>query len=112
MMEITLNLLRDVLIAIGVLATLVSSIGINRFPDFFSRIHAAGISDTVGIGFVIAGLFIETGFGLNGLKLLMILVFVLLTSPVSSHALAKAAIHGGLLPVTKKLEVNKHRTCY
>ncbi len=91
------------MIAIGVLATLISSIGVNRFPEFFSRIHAAGISDTVGIGFVIAGLLVETGLGLNGLKLLMILVFVLLTSPVSSHALAKAAIHGGLLPTTQKI---------
>ncbi len=93
-----LDILRDLLLATGALAVLVGAVGILRFPDFFTRIHAAGVTETAGIGLIAAGLMIEAGWTLVSVKLLIILAFILLTGPTASHALAKAAIHGGLRP--------------
>ncbi len=102
MTELVLPVLRDVCLIVGALCVLVGSLGVLRFPEFFSRVHATGITETVGIGFIFAGLFVEAGFGLVSLKLLIILIFVFFTSPTSSHALAKTAIHAGLAPLTHK----------
>ena len=102
MIELVFLILRDVCLFIGALFVLVGSLGVLRFPDFFSRIHATGITETVGIAFIFAGLIVEVGYSLTSLKLLIILVFVFFTSPTSSHALAKTAIHAGLVPLTHK----------
>ena len=101
MIEQILPIIGDIFLVAGALGVLVGSLGVLRFPDFFSRIHATGITETVGIGFIIAGLMIEAGISLVSLKLLIILLLVLFTSPTSSQALAKAAIHAGLTPNTK-----------
>ncbi len=81
------------------------AIGIFRFPDFFSRMHAASVTDTLGSGLIILGLILQTHEWLVIAKLLFIVLFIFLTSPTSSHALAKAAIHSGLRPWTKKDDV-------
>ncbi len=93
-----LDLLRDLLLAAGSLAILIGATGILRFPEFFTRIHAAGVTETAGIGLITAGLLIEAGWSLVSVKLLIILAFMLLTGPTASHALAKAAMHGGMRP--------------
>ncbi len=100
MIEQVLTIARDVFLVAGSLAVLIGAIGVLRFPDLFSRIHAAGITDTAGAGLIVLGLLIESGFTLVSLKLLVILLFLLFTSPTSSHALAKASIHGNVLPLT------------
>lgn len=99
MIEQVLALARDAALIAGALAVLIGAIGVLRFPDLFSRIHAAGITDTAGAGLIALGLLIESGFTLVSLKLLVILIFLLMTSPTSSHALAKASIHGNVLPL-------------
>lgn len=82
-------------------------IGIHRFPDFFSRMHAVGVTETLGSAFILIGLMLQAGWEVTVLvKLLLILLFILLTSPTSSHALAKAALHGGLRPVLGKSSDN------
>ena len=101
MIDLVLTVIRDVLLICGALAVLIGAIGVLRFPEVFSRIHAAGITDTAGAGLIVAGLLIESGFSLISLKLLFILLFLFFTSPTSSHALAKAAIHGKVLPATQ-----------
>lgn len=101
MIEQVLTIARDVFLVAGSLAVLIGAIGVLRFPDLFSRIHAAGITDTAGAGLIVLGLLIESGFTLVSLKLLVILLFLLFTSPTSSHALAKASIHGNVLPLTE-----------
>ena len=101
MIEQFLTIARDVFLVAGSLAVLIGAIGVLRFPDLFSRIHAAGITDTAGAGLIVLGLLIESGFTLVSLKLLIILLFLLFTSPTSSHALAKASIHGNVLPLTE-----------
>ena len=82
----------------GGLFLLAGAIGVVRFPDFFTRMHAAGISDTLGAGLTILGMILQSGLTLNAFKLVTILVFLWFTSPVSSHALAHSAIVQGLKP--------------
>lgn len=85
-------------ISAGAFFLLVGSIGIVRLPDFFSRTHATGKSDTLGIMLVLGGLAVFEGLTLNSAKLLIGIVFVGLANPVGSHALAKAALRYGLKP--------------
>ena len=83
---------------------LVGSIGLLRLPDFFARLHAAGITDTLGAGLVLLGLALQSGFTLVTVKLALFFLFLLMTSPTATHALAKAAIHGNLRPLLSKEE--------
>lgn len=81
------------LLGCGSLLILIGGIGIMRMPDVFCRMHASSITDTMGAMLVISGLALQNGWDLNLVKLLLIIVFLLLTTPVSTHALAKAARH-------------------
>lgn len=101
MIDVVLTTLRDLLLISGAIAVLIGAIGVLRFPDLFARIHAAGITDSAGAGLLVAGLLIEAGISLVALKLIFIFFFLFFTSPTSSHALAKAAIHGKLRPLTQ-----------
>lgn len=96
-------LLRDtlswLLILGGGFFLVVGAIGVLRLPDFFTRQHAAGITDTMGAGLLLAGLMVQGGLTLVSVKLLLILVFLDFTSPTSTHALAQAALGGGLKPL-------------
>lgn len=83
----------------GGLFVLVGGIGLLRLPDFFTRLHAAGITDTMGAGLVLLGLALQSGFSLVTIKLLLFFGFLVFTSPTSTHALAKAAIHGKIRPL-------------
>ena len=77
---------------------IIGGIGLIRLPDFYSRIHGGGITDTLGAGLVMLGLMLQAGWSLVTVKLLLIMLFLLLTSPVASHAIARAARHSGLEP--------------
>ena len=77
---------------------IVGGIGIHRFPDFYSRLHAAGITDTLCATLVLLGLGLQAGWSLAAFKLALIFVFLFFTSPTASHALANAALHSGLQP--------------
>ncbi len=81
---------------------IVGAIGLLRFPDLFTRMHAAGITDTLGAGLILIGLMFQAGEGLVAVKLFLILAFLLFTSPTSTHALAKAALHGKRKPLLYK----------
>jgi multicomponent Na+:H+ antiporter subunit G len=77
---------------------LIGSIGLWRLPDFYSRAHAAGMTDTMGAGLVILGMMVEAGWSLNLARLGFIVVFLFFTSPTASHALAHSALFSGLKP--------------
>ena len=100
-----MNWLPDVLCAVFLLAgaffVVVGGIGVFRFPDFYTRLHGAGVTDTLGTGLILIGLTFQAGLSLNGVKLLMILVFLFVTGPTSCHALAQAAHTSGLQPEIK-----------
>jgi multicomponent Na+:H+ antiporter subunit G len=61
--------------------------------------HAASVTDTLATGMILVGLMLQAPTWIVLAKLIMILVFVLLTGPTAGHALAKAALHSGLKPL-------------
>lgn len=91
-----------VMMLAGAFFLLVAGIGIVRFPDFYTRIHAMGKGDTLGIILVLLGLCVYEGFTLVSAKLLLALVFVALTNPVATHALARSALRYGLKPMLQE----------
>lgn len=97
-MNTILEIFSYVFLLSGVFFVLVGTVGVIRLPDFYTRLHAAGLVDTLGCLLIVAGLVLQAGFNLVSIKLLLILLFILFTSPVAVHALAKAASHGGIMP--------------
>ena len=83
------------------------TVGILRFPDFYSRLHPAGKLDTMGALLALFGLAVyqlfplTLGSVLTGLKLILIVVFVFLASPTATHAIVDAGVRAGLAPWKK-----------
>ena len=84
----------------GAAFLLVGAIGLVRLPDFFTRVHATGVIDTMGTALILLGLFILAGWTLPAVKIVLIFGFMMLTGPTATHALAKAALHGRLDPLS------------
>jgi len=101
-MELIINFVSSVLILIGVFLGISGAVGLFRFPDFFTRMHAAGITDTLCTACIIVGLVLQAGFTLISVKLIFILLFTWYTSPAAGHALIKAAHKTGLKPLLRK----------
>ena len=97
-MSYVVEIVSMVLLLIGGLAMLVGGIGILRMPDLFTRLHAVGITDTLGAASILLGLAVFAGWGLLSLKLLLILAHLLLLNPSASHALGRAAVHEAKRP--------------
>ena len=85
-------------IASGVFFVLAGTLGVLRLPDFYTRLHAAGMTDTLGAELILIGLIIQSGFTLLSLKLLIVAFFLFVTSPTATHAVAHAAYTAGLKP--------------
>jgi multicomponent Na+:H+ antiporter subunit G len=79
---------------------IVGAVGILRFPDFFTRLHALGVCDTMGAGLTLLGLMLQGGLTLATVKLMLIFYFVIFTGPTAIHALAAAARTAGLEPIS------------
>ena len=97
-MAVLIDLLSWFLILLGGAFGIIGGIGLLRLPDFFSRIHAASLTDSMCAPCIIGGLMLQSGLTLVTVKLAFLVIFLFLTSPTASHALAKAALHGGLHP--------------
>lgn len=74
---------------------IVSALGLLRLPDFFTRAHAVGKSETLGALLVLTGLAFHNGFALESAKLFLILLFVGVTNPTAIHILSRAALRSG-----------------
>ena len=85
------------LVAGGVFC-LLGAVGLLRMPDFYTRVHAASLSDNLGAGLVLLGLLVQAGWTLVAAKLVIVGLLIFLTSPVATHALVKAALGRGLKP--------------
>ena len=101
-MELAADILSWPFLISGVLFSIVGGIGLIRLPDLYSRMHAAGIVDTIGIALISIGLIIQAGATIVTVKLIIIVIFVFMTSPTSTHALAKAALHGAVRPAVPR----------
>jgi len=76
----------------------VGAIGLLRFPDFYTRLHAVGVTDTLCAALVLTGLMLQAATLAVVAKLMLVLIFLLFTSPTSTHALARAALRGEFRP--------------
>ncbi len=94
----TLHLAGGGLVAAGALLAIIGALGVLRFPDVFTRIHAASITDTGGASLVILGLGLIAGLTPLTLKLLLVWVFIILATPAAANALANAAFGSGEAP--------------
>lgn len=97
-------LLATILLIMGLLFILSGVLGILRLPDFYTRLHAMGKCDTVGVSLVILSLALYNGATLTTVKLLIIAVCVIIINPTATHALGRAAIKSGLRPWTRDEE--------
>lgn len=82
----------------GIVSMLIGSYGLLKLPDVFTRMHAAGMVDTLGLGLIMIGLILQAGFSLVSFKLFLIIVFIYYTGPAVTHALAQAALSNGVMP--------------
>ena len=98
-MSILLDWTSGISLLVGGLFCLVGGIGLLRMPDFFTRMHAASVTETLGVGLVLFGLLLQAGWTLVAAKLLMVGLLVFFVSPTASHALARAALVRGVKPV-------------
>lgn len=88
----------------GFFFILVAAIGVIRLPDFYSRLHASGKSETLGLMLCFSGLALYEGFNLISAKHLMIVIFVLLANPIGTHIICREAYRTGVKPWTRKGE--------
>jgi multicomponent Na+:H+ antiporter subunit G len=78
------------------------ALGLVRMPDFFTRVHAASVVETLGAGLILLGLVLQAGLTLIAVKLLIIGVLIFFTSPTATHALAKAAYARGVVHIAQE----------
>ncbi len=98
-MENSLDILSWIILLAGAVFLLIGAIGVLRFPDFFTRLHAVSVCDTMGAGLVLVGLMLQGGLSLVTVKLVLMFYFMMFTGPTAVHALAEAALQGKLDPV-------------
>jgi multicomponent Na+:H+ antiporter subunit G len=79
------------LIGIGILFDIIGCIGLIRMPDLYTRLQAATKGVTVGTSSIMFGVFLFSGFSEIGIKALLVVIFLMLTAPVSTHAIARGA---------------------
>ncbi len=97
--DLILDIASTILIVAGSAFYVIGAIGLIRMPDVFTRMHAASVSDTLGVGLLILGMILQAGFSLVTVKLLFILAIFFFTGPLATHALARGALAVGLKPV-------------
>ena len=97
-LDMAINTLSWALILSGSFFVVIGAVGTLRFPDFWSRLHAASITDSAGMILLFAGMALQSGFTLVTVKLAVIGLFLFITGPTSTHAVANAALVSGLRP--------------
>lgn len=103
-MIVAIDIVAGCLLAAGAFFCVVGCIGLVRLPDFYTRMHGASVTDTLGAGFILLGLMLKAGLTLVAVKLLFIGLLIFFTSPTATHALAKAAMTRGLKPLLAREE--------
>ena len=86
----------------GLVFVLAGAIGVIRMPDFYTRMHAAGVTDTLGAELIVLGLMLQSGLTVTTAKLALVGLLLFLTSPTSTHAIANAAHKAKLKPQLKR----------
>lgn len=95
-------LLVSFLVIAGAAFFFIGTLGLLRFPDFYSRVHAVTKCDALGAGLVLLGLAIWRGPDGEGVRILALIALLLVSSPTAGHALTRAAFRTGLKPWTRE----------
>ena len=97
-MDSASDVLSWILLALGGGFVFVGGLGALRLPNFYTRMHAASLTDSMASILILLGIMLQAGWSLAAIKLLAILAFLLLTGPTASYALANSALLSGLKP--------------
>jgi multicomponent Na+:H+ antiporter subunit G len=97
-MDTLMSFLSGLCLLAGALICVSGAVGVNRFDDFYTRMHAASVTDTLGAAFILIGLMLISDQFIVIAKLMIILLLGLIVGPTTSHVLAKAALKNGLKP--------------
>ncbi len=92
------------LLTIGIFFFLVGTLGLLRFPDIYCRLHATTKCDTLGAGAILLALALYEPSFINIIKLMLIAIFVLISSSTSGHAISRSCLKRGIKPWTKGAE--------
>lgn len=84
-------MISSVLIGVGLLLVVIGTVGIIRFSDVYSRMQASSVSDNAGLGLILLGLIVRGGFEKYDSILILFLLLLLLTNPITSHSIAQSA---------------------
>jgi len=103
-MSALIDVLSWIMLLAGGAFCVIGALGLVRMPDFFTRMHAASVIDTLGAGLILLGLMLQAGLTLITVKLVVIGLLIFFTSPTSTHALAQAALARGLRPLLAQPE--------
>ncbi len=103
------NVIAYLLMGVGLIFLIGSLIGMLRLPDFYSRIHASGNSETLGTMLVFLGLAVYNGYSITSAKIIIIFLFIFIGNPIGSHILSKAAYKTGhpVWTLSRKEELEK-----
>lgn len=101
-MNMVLDILSALALGVGSLMCLIGGLGLLRLPDFFCRLHASSLNETLGTPLILLGLILQLEPSLDSVKLIFIGIFILLTNPTATHAMSRAALHAGSTPVAKR----------
>ena len=104
---IVLEIISWIFLLAGSFFSIVGGIGIVRLPEFYSRLHGGGVTDTLGAALILIGLCFQIVNGFILAKLLMILFFLMVSSPSSCHALARSALSQGVEPFWKSIRTSR-----
>ena len=98
-MTAVLDIIGWLALSLGGFFCVVGALGLNRMPDVFTRMHATSVSDTLGVGLLVAGMALQTTDWTVWVRLAIIVIVLYVTGAVASHALARAALHDGEKPL-------------
>ena len=101
-MDNVLDILSWIFLCLGGAFVLIGGIGALRLPNFYTRLHAASLTETMATILIFVGMILQAGMTLAALKLVAIMGFLLLTAPTASYALAHAALLSGMRPEAKQ----------
>jgi multicomponent Na+:H+ antiporter subunit G len=98
-MNVAVSVASWVLLVAGGGFCVIGAIGLLRMPDVYTRVHAASITDTIGVGLLLLGMMLQAGLSLVTVKLGIIGLLIFFVSPTATHALVKAAMTRGVKPL-------------
>ena len=107
---IVISWISDICLLLGGIFTLTGALGLLRLPDFFTRLHGASVTESLAAPLLIIGIILDTGFTIDSAKLMLIIVIMVVANPTITHALCRAAAHGGKTPEVETNNIKENQS--